>query len=88
MGRFVNSGNSAFQVALNSEIYVDKTGLLAYTNKVMDTTAKFIMQQSPPSGSGNPSLPICSPHITVKAVVPKKCSHLWKSVRHLVSRNI
>ena len=29
MGRFVNSGNSAFQVALNSEIYVDKTGLLA-----------------------------------------------------------
>ena len=28
MGRFVNSGNSAFQVALNSEIYVDKTGLL------------------------------------------------------------
>ena len=75
MGRFVNSGNSAFQVALNSEIYVDKTGLLAYA-----TVA--------PVGSGNPSLPICSPHITVKAVVPKKCSHLWKSVRHLVSRNI
>ena len=72
MGRFVNSGNSAFQVALNSEIYVDKTGLLAYTNKVMDTTAKFI----------------CSLHITVKAVIPKKCSHLWKSVRHLISRNI
>lgn len=32
MGRFVNPGNSAFQVALNSEIYVDKTGLLEYTN--------------------------------------------------------
>ena len=26
MGRFVNPDNSAFQVALNSEIYVDKTG--------------------------------------------------------------
>ena len=38
MRRFVNSGNSAFQVALNSEIYVDKTGLLTYTNKVMNTT--------------------------------------------------
>ena len=25
MGMFVNPGNSAFQVALNSEIYVDKT---------------------------------------------------------------
>ena len=48
MGRFVNSGNSAFQVALNSEIYVEKTGLLAYTNKVMDTTAKFICNSRPP----------------------------------------
>ena len=47
MRRFVNSGNSAFQVALNSEIYVDKTGLLAYTNKVMDTTAKFICNSRP-----------------------------------------
>ena len=35
MGRFVNPDNSAFQVALNSEIYVDKTGLLSYTNKVL-----------------------------------------------------
>ncbi len=25
MGRFVNPDNSAFQVALNSKIYVDKT---------------------------------------------------------------
>ena len=33
MGMFVNPGNSAFQVALNSEIYVDKTGLLEYTNQ-------------------------------------------------------
>ena len=30
MGIFVNSDNSAFQVALNSEIYIDKTGLLTY----------------------------------------------------------
>lgn len=28
MGMFVNPDNSAFQVALNSEIYVDKTGML------------------------------------------------------------
>ena len=28
MGRFVNPDNSAFQVALNSDIYVDKTGLI------------------------------------------------------------
>lgn len=47
MGRFVNPGNHAFQDALNSEIYVDKTGLLEYTNKVMDTTAKFICNSRP-----------------------------------------
>ena len=28
MGRFVNPDNSAFQVTLNSKIYVDKTELL------------------------------------------------------------
>lgn len=37
MGRFVNPNNSAFQVALNSQIYVDKTGLIAYTNNVLAT---------------------------------------------------
>ena len=30
MGRFVNPDNSAFQVALNSRIYVDKTGMIEY----------------------------------------------------------
>lgn len=47
MGRFVNPGNSAFQVALNSEIYVDKTGLLAYTNRVIDTNQTLICNSRP-----------------------------------------
>ena len=47
MGRFVNSKTNAFQDALNSEIYVDKTGLLEYTNRVIDTTAKFICNSRP-----------------------------------------
>ena len=47
MGRFVNPDNSAFQVAVASEIYIDKTGMLAYTNKVIDTTAKFICNSRP-----------------------------------------
>lgn len=34
MGRFVNPDNSAFQVALNSRIYVDKTG--AVFNELLD----------------------------------------------------
>ena len=47
MGMFVNPGNSAFQVALNSEIYVDKTGLLEYTNKVMNTLQGYICNSRP-----------------------------------------
>ena len=47
MGRFVNPDNSAFQVALNSEIYVDKTGLLAYTNQVMHTDRAWICSSRP-----------------------------------------
>ena len=42
MGMFVNPGNQAFQVAVNSEIYVDKTEMLEYTNKVMNTLQGYI----------------------------------------------
>lgn len=47
MGRFVNPGNSAFQTALNSEIYIDKTGLLEYTNRVIDTKQAMICNSRP-----------------------------------------
>lgn len=47
MKRFVNAGNGAFQVALNSEIYVDKTRLLEYTNKVIDTKQGYICNSRP-----------------------------------------
>lgn len=47
MGRFVNPDNSAFQVALNSEIYVDKTELISYTNRVMNTDRALICNSRP-----------------------------------------
>ena len=43
MGRFVNPGNSAFKVALASEIYIDKTGLLDFTNSVLGTKQAYIL---------------------------------------------
>ena len=33
MGRFLNPDNTAFQSALNSEIYIDKTEFTIYNNK-------------------------------------------------------
>ena len=47
MGRFVNPDSSAFQVALNCRIYVDKTGLIEYTNSVLDTTNAYICNSRP-----------------------------------------
>ena len=47
MGIFVNPDNSAFQVALNSDIYIDKSGLLEYTNKVMNTLQGYICNSRP-----------------------------------------
>lgn len=47
MGRFVNPDSSAFQVALNSKIYVDKTGLISYTNSVLDTINAYICNSRP-----------------------------------------
>lgn len=47
MGMFVNPGNQAFQVAVNSEIYVDKTEILEYTNKVMNTLQGYICNSRP-----------------------------------------
>ena len=47
MGRFVNTDNSAFQMALNSEIYVDKSGLIEYMNRVLNTNQAFICNSRP-----------------------------------------
>lgn len=47
MGMFVNPDNSAFQAALNAQIYVDKSGLLTYTNRVLASTDAFICNSRP-----------------------------------------
>lgn len=37
MGIYLNPGNEGFRTAISSKIYVDKTGLLEYTNSVLDS---------------------------------------------------
>ena len=76
MGRFVNPDNSAFQVALNSRIYVDKTGLLEYTNSVLNTT-EAISATADRADLENHMLRICLLLIIVKAVIPKRCFRGW-----------
>ena len=47
MGIYLNPGNDGFAEALRSEIYVDKTGLIQYTNKCLNTKEKFICVSRP-----------------------------------------
>lgn len=47
MGSFVNRGNESFSRARNSQIYIDKTGLLNYTNSVINTEQSYICVSRP-----------------------------------------
>ena len=47
MGIYLNLDSSKFEEAVNSDIYVDKTGLLTYTNSVLHTMQKYICISRP-----------------------------------------
>ena len=47
MGIYLNPDNEGFREAIDSEIYVDKSGLLAYTNKILGTEQKNICISRP-----------------------------------------
>ena len=47
MGCYLNPGSKGFRESLNSEIYVDKTGLIEKTNAVLDTRQKFLCVSRP-----------------------------------------
>ena len=47
MGIYLNPGNEGFLEAVSSEIYVDKTNLIAHTNKLVSTEQKFICVSRP-----------------------------------------
>ena len=47
MGIYLNPTNESFQEAVNSEIYVDKSGLISFTNKRIKTSQKHICVSRP-----------------------------------------
>lgn len=47
MGIYLNPGNEGFRSALNSQIYVDKTKMLAYTNSVLDSEQRYLCVSRP-----------------------------------------
>ncbi len=47
MGIYLNLGNKGFWEAVRSKIYVDKTGMIAYTNEVVNTEEKYTCVSRP-----------------------------------------
>ena len=47
MGIYLNPTNESFQEAVNSEIYVDKTRLITFTNRKIKTSQKHICVSRP-----------------------------------------
>ena len=42
MGMYLNPGKAAFEEAVNSEIYIDKTQMIGYLNSVVKTKQKYL----------------------------------------------
>lgn len=87
MGVFVNPGNSAFQTALNSEIYVDK---LACWNLriILWIHCRAIFVTVVPEDSANPLLPICWRHTIARDAIRWKCFLDYRLATARISRSI
>ena len=69
MGSYLNPGSKGFQESLNSEIYVDKSGLIEKTNAVINTRQKFICVSRPRRFGKS----ICLQPTTTAAKIPHSC---------------
>ena len=47
MGLYVNPNNQGFCSAVNSQIYVDKTGMLEFLNSVVNTEQRYVCVSRP-----------------------------------------
>ncbi len=47
MGRYLNVTNKGFQESLQSQIYVDKTGIIAFLNRLINTEQKYVCVSRP-----------------------------------------
>ncbi|MDE6052944.1 MAG: AAA family ATPase, partial [Lachnospiraceae bacterium] len=47
MGIYLNPDNKGFRESIHSRIYVDKTGLISYTNELINTLEKYICVSRP-----------------------------------------
>ena len=47
MGMYLNPGKDSYQLTLNSEVFVDKTGMIRYINSILNTQQRFVSVSRP-----------------------------------------
>ncbi len=47
MGTYLNPGNDRFEITVNSDIYVDKTEMIAYLNSIVSTEQRYVSVSRP-----------------------------------------
>ena len=47
MGIYLNPGRQGYQMAVNSEIFIDKTGMISYLNTLVNTQQRFVSVSRP-----------------------------------------
>ena len=47
MGTYLNPGSRAYEMAVNSEIFIDKSEMLAYLNSVINTSQRYVSVSRP-----------------------------------------
>ena len=47
MGTYLNPGKQSYQMAVNSEIYVDKSEIIQYLNSLVNTSQRFVSVSRP-----------------------------------------
>ena len=47
MGTYLNPGKASYQMAVNSEIFVDKTEMVLYLNTVINTSQRYVSVSRP-----------------------------------------
>jgi hypothetical protein len=72
MGIYLNPSNEMFGRALRSEIYVDKSELIAYANAKINTEQEYLCV-SRPGVSASPLQPICLQLIIAKDMTLARC---------------
>lgn len=47
MGLYLNPGNDSFRIAINGNIYVDKTGMISFLNQHLNTESRYVCVSRP-----------------------------------------